>query len=162
MNNKIIDLVRIMRNKDKDVEVNDIGIEYRNRYFQSIKYINTPVFICPSCNFETISKESFEQCSKCLDYNVNKTVENIETACKDYTFAIQSFEDIDCTYDCAEMYKMEIGNMYAFALFGIRYEINDWSSTPPHQMVAMIIGFEYSCSTQIKKETMHMINIKIK
>jgi len=57
---------------------------------------------------------------------------------------------------------MKIENMYAFALFRIRYEINNCSSTPPHQMVAMIIGFEYSCLTQIKKEMRSMISIKFK
>lgn len=138
MSYHIIDLIRNEENGKN--RVNDIGIEYRDQYYQTIKYIDKPTFICPSCNFKTTSTESFEECSKCYDYNVNKTVEDIEFACKDYTFDVQSFEDVDC-YDNAELCKIKVSTMFGIALFGIRYEPNSWSSTPHDDYIIKIFLF---------------------
>lgn len=141
----IIDLIKNKDTKTKDI--NDYEIEEdKDQYYQSIEYIDKPIFICPSCKSETKNTQANVLCD-CWAFNENQLVSEIEDVCKNYTFDVQSYESLECG-DFAELCTMKTRTMFGLVLFGLLDEPNDWSSSPYDVYTTSILLF----STEKKRD----------
>lgn len=128
----IIDLIK---NQDKEH-----WTKYRKLFSQTIDYNDKPNFVCPSCGSETKNIDSYLLCDKCGEFNENHLIIGIESACKNYTFDVESCEDL-ASSNTVELCKIKVETMFGLALLGLVLETNEWSSAPHDDYITKILLF---------------------
>uniref|UniRef100_A0A6C0C9H1 Uncharacterized protein n=1 Tax=viral metagenome TaxID=1070528 RepID=A0A6C0C9H1_9ZZZZ len=106
---------------------NERGNIVRNIHNFKIIHVDKQTIVCQNCKHRF--KIDDDDCPICSAFNESYIIGKIESKCKNESFVIQTKKKIKSP-DIIEIYKLKIDYIFGTMSCIVRFEENDWSSTP--------------------------------